>query len=272
MTRLDNYESLVCHVRTLGRVAVAFSGGVDSLLMLMAAKDALGKGALAVTAHSPLLPAGELDGARAAAALLEADHLILSVNPLEYEPFVKAGPKRCYFCKRLIMAEMTEAATRRSFLGLIDGTNFDDLHQDRPGLLALQELGVISPLAQLKIGKTGVRAILKEKGSPFWNKPAQSCLATRIVSDNRVDLGSLKRIDQAETALKKFGFSHIRVRLSGQAEANIETECDDLALALGKEGLERLLTAFDRLGFEKVFAAGPGGQMICLAATRRILC
>ncbi|MDI6799458.1 MAG: ATP-dependent sacrificial sulfur transferase LarE [Actinomycetota bacterium] len=264
MARPSCYDSLVKRIASFESVLVAFSGGADSLLVLAAAKEALGFGAIGVTAASPLLPSGELEAAMKMAATLGVKPLIVEIDPLGDEDFLESGKKRCYFCKRLILSKMMETASKVGASTLIDGTNSDDLLDDRPGLLALKEFGVLSPLAELNMGKSEVRMILKTMGSPFWNKPPQSCLATRIGDGQRITSELLGRIDRAEAAVKGLGISHVRVRSLGPKSAKIELDFGGLTKLAERMIQANLLADFSSFGFDRLFICEKGGEALAL--------
>lgn len=264
MVRPSCYDSLVKRIASLESTLVAFSGGADSLLVLTAAKEALGVGAIGVTAASPLLPSGELETAMKMADTLGVKHLIIEIDPLGDEDFLENSKKRCYFCKRLILSKMMETASSVGASALIDGTNSDDLLDDRPGLLALKEFGVLSPLAELGISKSEVGIILKTMGSPFWNKPPQSCLATRIGDGQRITSELLGRIDRAEATIKGLGICHVRVRSLGPKSAKIELDFGSLAKLAERITRAKLLADFSALGFDRLFVCENGGKTLAL--------
>jgi len=221
-------------LRALGRAAVAFSGGVDSTLLLRLALEALGRdNVLAVLADTPSLPRRERDAALRLAGQLGA--ACLTVDPCEIDDPAYAAnpPDRCYHCKLRLFTAIIRAAAERGFTHVLDGNNADDASDTRPGRRALQELGVASPLAEAGLTKAEIRAISRRLGLPTADKPAQACLASRIPYGTPVTRALLARIDRAEEALHAAGFDHCRVRHHGDV-ARIE---------LAPEALPRLLDA-----------------------------
>lgn len=214
------------------RVALGFSGGVDSSYLLYAALKC-GAAVQAYYVKSPFQPAFELEDARRLATQLGAELRILPANPLE-DPMVAANPKdRCYHCKRAIFGRIAEAARADGSPVLLDGTNASDDLSDRPGIRALEELAVLSPLRLCGLTKTEIRRLSKEAGLFTWDKPAYACLATRIPTGCPITLPLLEKTERAEQALTTLGFSDFRVRyLDGRAKLQVPPE--QMALALGK--------------------------------------
>ncbi len=254
---LERFDSLAQSLARYDRAAVAFSGGVDSMLVLMAAKRSLGSFAAAVTVSSPLLPSGVLREAKEMASEIGVEHIVIDLDPIGDNSFQTGGTRRCYFCKKLTLKGMLRAARAAGFPSLVDGTNGDDSLSERPGLVALKELGVASPLAELGFTKEEVRSALKALGSAKFNKPSQSCLATRIAPDKRVELKDLERIDRAEATVKRFGFDHVRARLLSEDRVRIETGDDGSFSAPSDDEAKGLLVSLKRLGFNHIdFPAG----------------
>src|SRR6478735_796221 len=245
LTQLDQ------HLQTLGSVLVCFSGGIDSTLVLAAAHRALGPRAVALTAVSPSLPARELDEARRIATRIGARHEIALSHELERPGYVANGPDRCFHCKTELYAI---AEQKRRELGLehvLNGTNQDDLGDHRPGLRAATDAAVRSPLVELGLRKSDVRALAQELGLEIWAKPAAACLASRIPYGSRVTPEKLERIERFERALQDLGLSRVRVRDHGEL-ARIEVEPAELSRLIEPE-VARLVTAVGRdVGFSYV--------------------
>jgi len=217
-----------------GRAVVAFSGGVDSSLVAAVAARALGDDALAVTAVSPSVAEGELDGARRVAAAIGIAHETIATDELAREGYRRNGPDRCYFCKTELYTALAGLAQRRGYGALLSGANADDAGDWRPGLRAAEEHGVRHPLLEAGAGKEAVRALARSLGIPSADKPATPCLASRVPYGTAVDPETLALIDRAERAVRALGFPVLRVRHHGIL-GRIEIAGDDLERALGQE-------------------------------------
>jgi uncharacterized protein len=223
---------LEARVAQLGSAVVAFSGGVDSSVVAAIAHRALGARALAVTAISPSVADGELDGARQVAAAIGIAHETVSTNELARAGYRANGRDRCYFCKTELYDVLAELATARGYATLLSGANQDDAGDWRPGLRAAAEHGVIHPLHD--VTKDEVRVLARHLGLPSAEKPATPCLASRIPYGTRVDPETLRRIDRAERAVRTLGFPVVRVRHHGII-GRLEVAAEDLARAVSRE-------------------------------------
>jgi pyridinium-3,5-biscarboxylic acid mononucleotide sulfurtransferase len=221
-------------VAPLGGAVVAFSGGVDSSVVAAVAHRALGDRALAVTAVSPAVAGGELDGARHVAAHIGIAHEIVSTDELARPGYRANGRDRCYFCKTELYDTLAELAADRGFAALLSGANADDAGDWRPGLRAAAEHGVRHPLLEHGVTKEQVRALARHLDLPSASKPASPCLASRIPYGTAVDPDTLAQIDRAEQAVKALGFPVLRVRHHG-ALGRVEVAADDLLRALAIE-------------------------------------
>lgn len=210
---------------------VAFSGGVDSSLVAAIAARVLGDRSLAVTAVSPALATGELDGARAVARAVGIAHEVIRTDELAREGYRRNGPDRCYHCKSELYTQLSALAAARGFGVLLSGANTDDLGDWRPGLRAAAEHGVRHPLVEAGLAKTDVRALASELALPSAHKPAMPCLASRLPFGTEVDPDILAQVDRAERALKALGFRELRVRHLGTT-GRVELGVDELDRAL----------------------------------------
>ena len=229
-----------------GSAVVAFSGGVDSSLVAAVAARALGSRALAVTAVSPAVAAGELEGARNVAAAVGIAHETIATDELAREGYRRNGPDRCYFCKTELYDALAALAERRGYRALLSGANADDAGDWRPGLRAAAEHGVRHPLLEAGAGKAAVRTLARQLGLPSAEKPATPCLASRIPYGTAVDPATLARIDRAERAVRALGFPVLRVRHHGIL-GRLEVAAEDLDRALDRE--EELIAAVCAAGY-----------------------
>jgi len=211
-TLQNKLSNLKRNIRELESVLIAFSGGVDSAFLLKIAKDVLGEKAVAVTINSQIHPAFELKDAKNLIRKLGVEHIILKVNALSNPKFVKNPPDKCYICKKDLFLKLKQIARNEGIKYIIEGSNYDDLKDFRPGRRALLELNIKSPLVQAKLTKEEIRKLSQNKKLFTWNKPSCACLATRIPYGERITPEKLKRIEKAEDFLKNLGVGQVRLR------------------------------------------------------------
>lgn len=217
------YENLLKILSGTGRAVVAFSGGVDSTFLLYTAKQALGDKTLAVSISTPYTPAWELKEARKLAALIGVKHLVLE---LPFPEELRNNPAdHCYTCKKILFSKLLETAHSNNFRHVLDGTNVDDLSDYRPGLKALRELKILSPLTKAELTKDEIRLLSKKFDLSTWDKPSFACLLSRMPIDSLVKDADLKRVEAAEVFLMDIGFPAVRVRNHGDV-ARIEVPED----------------------------------------------
>ncbi len=246
-TRTDELET---RIGSLGSCVVAFSGGVDSSLVAALAARALGDRALAVTAVSPALATGELDGARDVAQAIGIRHETITTSELEREGYRVNDRDRCYHCKSELYDRLGALAARRRFAAVLSGANSDDLGDWRPGLTAAAEHAVVHPLVEAGVGKQEVRELARALGVPSAEKPASPCLASRIPYGTAVDPGVLARIDRAELAVRALGYPVLRVRHHGEL-GRVELTEDALA-SLTPDRRTAIARAVAGAGYEEV--------------------
>ncbi len=244
------YENLMNYLKKLGSVVIAFSGGVDSTFLLKAAKDALNDKVLAVTIVSPYVPKWEVQEAKELIKELDVKHQVLEV-PIILDDIKNNPDNRCYLCKKFIFNKIIEIKNEKVFNYVIDGTNLDDTKDYRPGMKALKELNVVSPLLENKITKEDIRRLSKELGLGTWNKPAYACLLSRIPYNNEIKIEDLRKIENAELYLMDIGFRGVRVRNHGDL-ARIELQRQDREKIFNEDLMDKIGDKFKKLGFKYV--------------------
>lgn len=252
-TALAPHEALERRIRSYGdRALVAFSGGVDSSLVLALAARALGPGSVtAVTAVSPSYPAGELELAAAVASDLSVEHRTVHTHEVERETYARNDEMRCYHCKAELYATLGRIVTSAEGEVVLAGANADDLDDFRPGLWAGERAGIRNPLLEERVGKSMVRQIARDLGLRVADKPALACLSSRVTPGIRITPELLGRIDAAEREIRALGFDLVRVRHRGGV-ASVEVERDQIHGLTAHPGFARALGAIRSLGWSRV--------------------
>lgn len=251
---IEHVEQLKQLMDEYGRqpVCIAFSGGVDSSLLLKLACDSAKKSGCpvyAVTFHTMLHPACDLENARRVADELNALHEVLSVDELELEEMKSNPVNRCYLCKHQLFEVLTKFALDKGVSLVIDGTNEDDLHMYRPGIKALHELGIKSPLALSHMTKMEVKRLAAEYGLSAASRPSTPCMATRLPYGARLDYDLLKRIEEGETILRNMFTGNIRLRVHG---GMARIELDQIQMEKAVREREAVAEALKHLGFDYI--------------------
>jgi pyridinium-3,5-biscarboxylic acid mononucleotide sulfurtransferase len=242
LAKLENLKTII---KNTGGAVVAFSGGVDSTLLLKVAHDILGEKVLAITANSETYPKRELEAAKAFALSLGIRHIVIETLELEIDGFADNPPDRCYYCKHELFSKLTEIAKANGMEYVFDGSNYDDRNDHRPGMRAAKQLGVVSPLKQAGMTKDDIREISKEFGLSTWNKPSFACLSSRFPYGTKITPEKLVVIGEAEDFIRDLGFTELRVR-----------HHDNIArIEIGKADLERIIPYADKI-VEKVKSLG----------------
>ncbi|MGP0566583.1 MULTISPECIES: ATP-dependent sacrificial sulfur transferase LarE [unclassified Nitrospina] len=251
MTLHDKHKRMQAQIAALPGAIVAFSGGVDSTLVLAIAHAALGERVLAVTGRSPSVPERELEASKKLARHIGARHLIVDTGEIHNPDYTANPANRCYFCKTELYDHLKRIASERGLPYILNGTNSDDLGDHRPGLVAADEAKVLSPLADSGMTKQDVRDLSQELGLPTWDKPAMACLASRVPYGQEVTTEKLSMIERAEDVLLAMGLRQVRVRHHGDI-ARIEAPQDDLPMLLDPEQARIIESKFREIGFQFV--------------------
>lgn len=248
VTKEEKLVQLKEYLQSLGSVAVAFSSGVDSTFLLKVAQEVLGDKVLAVTARSCSFPQRELSAAENFVKEHNIAHVIVDSEELGIDGFAQNPPNRCYLCKTELFTKIKALALAKGFAAVAEGSNMDDLGDYRPGLEAIKELGIKSPLRQAGLYKEEIRLLSKELGLATWEKPSFACLASRFPYGEEITPEKLSMVDQAEQFLLDLDFRQVRVRHHGTL-ARIEVEEAELDRMLKAEVRKQVHEYLKQLGF-----------------------
>lgn len=246
--KLDRLRTLLTE---MGSVVVAYSGGIDSTFVLKVAHDQLQEKAVGITAVSPTFPTLELEAAERVAQEIGVRHETVQTDQLAIDDFVRNDATRCFHCKTDLYQLLGNMRQTKAAAYVVDGTNLDDLGDDRPGIKAAREWGVRSPLVETELSKADVRILAKDLGLSNWDKPAAACLSSRIPRESIITLEKLHRVEGAEAVLHREGFRHFRVRNHGEI-ARIELAQDELLRLVQSDRCAEICARLKALGFQFV--------------------
>ncbi len=243
-------------LRNIQSMAIAFSSGVDSTFLLQTAVDVLGDKVLAITASSCSFPQRELQEAKSFCEARGIKHIVIEANELEMESFRQNPSNRCYICKKALFEKIIAVAAQHGITAVAEGSNVDDLGDYRPGLQAIKELGVLSPLRQAGLHKAEIRQLLQQMNLPTAHKPSFACLSSRVPYGEEITKEKLSMVEEAEQFLMDMGLAQVRVRIHSQASggyiARIEVDPSELGRLIAEETRQEINFKFKKLGFSYV--------------------
>lgn len=247
----QKFDKLKNILKELGSVAIAYSGGVDSTFLLKVSKEVLGDNVIAVTAKSSTYPEREFNEARNFVEQFGAKHIVIISEELEIEGFSKNPINRCYFCKKELFSKVWEVAKEHGIKQVLDGSNFDDIGDFRPGMKAAKELSVLSPLKASELTKKDIRELSKRLNIPTWNKPSFACLSSRFPYGNEITVEKLSMVEKAEQLLMDMGFRQLRVRHHGDI-ARIEVAPEERVKFFDVEIMDKIGKELQSYGFKYI--------------------
>lgn len=256
----QKYELLKDKLRKMERVVIAYSGGVDSNFLLKVASDVLGKNVVAVTIYAMMHSKRELNEAIEYTKQFDVEHKVIEVENFNEKGFIENGIKRCYYCKSAVFKMIKDFADNKNIDYILDGTNMDDLGDFRPGLKALEELNIVSPLKESYLTKQEIRILSKRLNLDTYNKPSFACLASRIPYGDKITKEKLKLVEESENYISDLGFKQYRVRLHGDL-ARIEVGKDEINKFFDDEIMKNVDNKLKEIGFKYVTLDLNGYQM-----------
>jgi uncharacterized protein len=249
MTLQDKYERLKKIIEEMGSIVIGFSGGVDSTLLLKVAHDILKDKVIAVIGKSETYPEEEFNEAIKLAEFIGARYKIVTTEETDNLKFAENPPDRCYYCKTELFSKLKEIAEAEGIRWIADGTNADDVKDFRPGLRAVKENNIRSPLLEAGLTKNEIRELSRLLGLPTWDKPSFACLSSRFPYGMPIDREKLKKIDKAESFLRKLGLKVFRVRLIDENTVRIETGKEEFKKFFEDDFRVKVVNEFKNLGF-----------------------
>lgn len=249
MNSLQKLENLKNNLRELKSAAIAYSGGVDSTFLLKVAHDVLGDNVIAITAKSSTYPEREFNEAKKYIEDIGAKHIVIISEELEIEGFAKNPVNRCYYCKKELFTKIKDVAAQYKMNAILDGANFDDIGDYRPGMQAARELKVVSPLKDAGLTKADIRELSKMMNIPTWNKPSFACLSSRFPYGKEITEPKLKMVEKAEQFLLDLGFRQVRVRHHDDI-ARIEVSPEEIQKFFDKELMKKVGEEFVKIGYK----------------------
>ena len=244
-------NALIERIKAAGKLAVAFSGGVDSTYLVYKAHEVLGDNVLAVTIRSQVLINEDFEWTVEFCKSIGVKQAVIECDVFDSEQFENNPPDRCYYCKKMDFDAIKKAAAEYGITEVADGSNVDDTGDYRPGMRAMKELGIVSPLKESGLTKNDIRMLSKEAGLPTWDKPAAACLASRFAYGEKITTEGLIRVANAEKFIRDMGYRGIRVRVHGDI-ARIEVGAPDISSLASDPVREKITAELKRLGFKYV--------------------
>ena len=244
----EKYDQLIAMLKNMKRVAVAFSAGVDSTFLLQACYNALGENVVAITGHFISFTDRENKESQAFCNALGIKQIVVDVDQMSIAGFSDNPPNRCYLCKKALFSRFLTVATENNCCYIVEGSNADDVKDYRPGLKAIEEFGIKSPLKEVGLTKNEIRTLSEQIGLPTWNKPSFACLATRFPYGERITTEKIAMVDKAEQLLLDYGFQQERVRIHGDI-ARIEIDRSQFSKIIDPKITEAIVQKFHELGF-----------------------
>ncbi len=242
---------LINDLKEMKKVAIAYSGGVDSNFLLKVAKDTLEENVVAITISAMMHSSREIEEAQNYAKEYDVNHILCNIDNLYLQEFIENGPLRCYHCKKFIFSKIKEIASEHNIKYILDGTNLSDLDDYRPGLKVLEELNIVSPLKNAGLTKDDIRILSKELNISTYKKPSFSCLATRIPVGDKITKEKLRMIEEGENFLQDNNFSQYRVRVHDNM-ARIEVDKKEICKFYDDEMINKINLKFKEIGFKYV--------------------